>query len=52
MLFQETRDFLEKIGLPKGDLFDLPTSEKSFLMERTFVLKYPPLILPKHEILY
>lgn len=27
---KETRDFLEKIGQPRGDLYDLPTSEKRF----------------------
>lgn len=27
---KETRDFLEKLGLPRGDLYDLPTSEKRF----------------------
>ncbi len=27
---QETREFLEKLGLPGGDLYDLPTSEKRF----------------------
>jgi hypothetical protein len=27
---KETRSFLEKIGLPGGDLFDLPTSTKRF----------------------
>ena len=26
----ETREFLESIGMPGGDLFDLPTSEKRF----------------------
>ena len=26
MIFQETRDYLKKIGLPQGDLFDMPTS--------------------------
>jgi len=30
MIFQETRDYLKKIGLPEGDLFDLPTSTKRF----------------------
>lgn len=30
MIFQETRDYLKKIGLPEGDLFDLPTSAKRF----------------------
>ena len=27
---QETRDFLKHIGLPEGDLYALPTSEKRF----------------------
>ena len=26
----ETRGFLESIGMPGGDLYDLPTSEKRF----------------------
>lgn len=30
MIFQETRDYLKKIGLPEGDLWDLPTSNKRF----------------------
>ncbi|PCF96487.1 peptidase [Vreelandella nigrificans] len=28
---KETRDFLARIGLPEGDCYDLPTSEKRFL---------------------
>ena len=27
---KETRDFLKHIGMPSGDLYDLPTSEKRF----------------------
>jgi len=27
---EETRDYLAKIGMPKGDLYDLPTSQKRF----------------------
>ena len=27
---KETREFLESIGMPGGDLYDLPTSEKRF----------------------
>ncbi len=27
---KETRDFLKKIGMPSGDAYDLPTSEKRF----------------------
>lgn len=30
MFMQETRSFLENIGLPNGDLYTLPTSEKRF----------------------
>jgi len=30
MIFQETRDYLKKIGMPQGDLWDLPTSDKRF----------------------
>ena len=30
MLFEETRDFLESLGLLRGDLFDLATSGKTF----------------------
>jgi len=29
-MFDKTREFLVKIGLPAGDAFDLPTSEKRF----------------------
>jgi len=41
MIFQETRDFLEKLGLPKGDLFDLPTSGKTFPDGAHFRLEVP-----------
>jgi len=30
MIFQEVRDYVAKLGLPKGDLHDLPTSGKTF----------------------
>ena len=30
MSMQETRDFLSRIGMPTGDLYSLPTSEKRF----------------------
>lgn len=30
MIFDETRKYLEELGLPSGDLFDLPTSGKTF----------------------
>ena len=29
-IFQQTRDALKKLGLPTGDAFDLPTSDKRF----------------------
>ena len=30
MFFQKTRDFMAKLDLPKSDLYDLPTSGKTF----------------------
>ncbi|NLY39587.1 MAG: peptidase, partial [Firmicutes bacterium] len=30
MFFQKTRDFIAKLDLPKSDLYDLPTSGKTF----------------------
>lgn len=30
IMFTETREFLKKIGLPGGDAFDLPSSDKKF----------------------
>lgn len=38
MLFQETRDSLEKLGFPRGNLFDLPTPGKKFPDEAHFRL--------------
>lgn len=29
-MFQETRDYLKKIGMPQGDLYDMPTSNQRF----------------------
>jgi hypothetical protein len=29
-MFEETREFLKKLGLPSGDLFDMPTSKSRF----------------------
>ncbi len=29
-MFQETRDYLKKIGMPEGDLFDMPSSTPRF----------------------
>ncbi len=41
MLFQDTRDFLVQLGLPKGDLFDLPTSGKTFPDGAHFRIEVP-----------
>ena len=41
MLFQNTRDFLVQLGLPKGDLFDLPTSGKTFPDGAHFRIEVP-----------
>ena len=30
MFMKETRVFLKKIGMPEGDAYNLPTSEKRF----------------------
>ncbi len=38
---EKTREFLEKIGLPKGDAYDLPTSEKRFSDGAQFRLEVP-----------
>ncbi|MBV9576584.1 MAG: peptidase [Gammaproteobacteria bacterium] len=40
-MFEETRSFLEKIGLPSGDLMDLPTSEKTFNDGSQFRIEIP-----------
>jgi hypothetical protein len=29
-IFQQTRDAMKKLGLPTGDAFDIPTSDKRF----------------------
>lgn len=41
MLFQETRDFLAGLGLPKSDSFDLPTSGKTFPDDCHYRLEVP-----------
>ncbi len=38
---EKTREFLEKIGLPRGDAYDLPTSEKRFSDGAQFRLEVP-----------
>ena len=37
---EKTREFLKSIGLPGGDAYDLPTSEKRFADGGT-ALKFP-----------
>jgi hypothetical protein len=41
MIFQETRDYLKKIGLPEGDLFDMPTSTQRFPDGAAFRIEIP-----------
>lgn len=41
MIFQETRNFLAKIGLPTGDANDLPTSGKKFPDGADFRIEIP-----------
>jgi len=41
MIFQETRAYLKKIGLPEGDLGDLPTSGKTFPDGAHFRIEVP-----------
>jgi len=41
MIFQKTRDALVKLGLPAGDAFDLPTSEKRFPDGAHFRIEVP-----------
>ncbi len=40
-MFDETRDFLVKLGLPAGDAYDLPTSEKRFPDGAHFRIEVP-----------
>lgn len=41
MIFQETRAYLKKIGLPESDLNDLPTSDKRFVDDANFRIEVP-----------
>lgn len=43
----QTRAFLEKIGLPKGDAYDLPTSEKRFSDGGQYRFEVPGIQGPK-----
>lgn len=44
---RETRDFLKKIGLPTGDAYDLPTSEKRFVDGGQYRFEVPGIQGPK-----
>jgi hypothetical protein len=40
-LFKDSRDFMEKLGLPRGDLYDMPISGKTFPDGAHFRLEVP-----------
>ncbi len=40
-MFDKTRDFLVKLGLPSGDAFDLPSSEKRFADGASYRIEVP-----------
>jgi hypothetical protein len=40
-MFEETRSYLEKIGMPQGDAYDLPSSELRFPDEGAFRIEVP-----------
>lgn len=44
---KETRDFLSKLGMPKGDAYDLPTSEKRFSDGAQYRFEVPGIQGPK-----
>lgn len=44
---KETRDFLEKLGLPGGDLYELPLSDKRFSDGAQYRLEVPGIQTPK-----
>ena len=44
---KETRDFLEKLGLPGGDLYELPLSDKRFSDGGQYRLEVPGIQTPK-----
>jgi len=41
IIFDESREFLKKMGLPDGDAFDLPTSTKTFPDGANFEMEFP-----------
>ena len=40
-MFEETRKYLEKLGLPSGDLYDMPTSDKRYPDGAAFRIECP-----------
>jgi len=40
-MFEETREYVKKIGLPPGDLFDMPTSDQRFPDGAAFRIEVP-----------
>jgi hypothetical protein len=40
-MFRETREYVKKIGLPPGDLFDMPTSDQRFPDGAAFRIEVP-----------
>lgn len=44
---EKTREFLKSIGLPDGDAYDLPTSEKRFKDGGQFRFEVPGIQGPK-----
>ena len=41
MIFQETRDYLKKIGMPEGDLWEMPSSPLRFPDGAAFRIEIP-----------
>ena len=44
---KETREFLKSIGLPEGDFYDLPTSDKRFVDGGQYRFEVPGIQGPK-----
>ena len=44
---KETREFLKSMGLPEGDAYDLPTSEKRFADGAQYRFEVPGIQGPK-----
>ncbi|HEX8993019.1 MAG TPA: peptidase [Anaerolineae bacterium] len=40
-MFEETREYMKKLGLPPGDLFDMPTSDQRFPDGAAFRIEVP-----------